>query len=315
MGELRKDYVMDRWVIISSKRQQRPNEFLVRKAEKKVKTVCAFCKGNEHLTPKETYRVEDDGEWIIRCFPNKFPAVSMDKKPKLVKHDSFFLSSFAYGRHEVIVDHPWENKQIEDLGIDHIKKLLETYANRTKEFYKDKNIKYVAVFKNYEKEAGTSIKHSHTQIIGYNHVSRVLLQEVEAVNKYKSCPYCSIMKVESKGPRRVVSNKNVVCFAPYASRYPYELVIFPRRHVINITQLNEDELLDMAVVIKKLLLRLRTINAAYNMYVHNAPIGKNLHFHIKINPRLSIFGGFELSTGTIINTVAPEYAAKFYRGK
>jgi len=49
------------------------------------------------------------------------------------------------------------------------------------------------------------------------------------------------------------------------------------------------------------------------MVFHYAPTKKDLHFHIEIKPRVSSWGGFELGSDIIINTVLPETAAKFYR--
>ena len=71
----------------------------------------------------------------------------------------------------------------------------------------------------------------------------------------------------------------------------------------------------MASVLKKILLKLKKLNASYNFFLHYAPQGNDLHFHIEITPRLGKFGGFEYSTGATINSVMPEEAAKFYRGK
>ncbi len=314
MGELRRDYIRDSWVIISPKRGARPRQFITNSRKKDDKS-CFFCRGNESLTPPETYRVEEKKKWIIRCFPNKFPAVSEEDQPKLKIVNEFIRYQFAYGWHEVMVDSPWHNKQLADLPVEHIRKVLQAYSDRVTELSRNKDIKYVAVFKNSEMEAGTSILHSHSQLIAYNHVSRAVLDEVRAVAKYNKCPYCSIIRMEGKSDRLAFDNKRAIAFAPYASRYPYELAIFPKRHVHDITEMRDDELLGIARTVKQALVRLKKLNAPYNMYLHNAPLGEELHFHMKINPRTSIFGGFELSTGTIINTIAPEDAAKFYRGE
>ncbi len=314
MGELRKDYIRDSWVIISPKRQDRPKQF-VENTRKKEDKKCSFCRGNESLTPPETYRVEEKQKWIIRCFPNKFPAVSEEEAPRLKAIGPFLKYAYAYGWHEVMVDSPWHNKQLSDLPNEHIRKVLQAYSDRVGELSKNKDIKYIAVFKNHESQAGTSIIHSHSQLIAYNHISRAVLEEVRAVASYKKCPYCSIIKMESRSERLAFENNKAVAFAPYASRYPYELAIFPRRHVHNITELRDDELAGIAKLIRNSLSRLKRLRAPYNLYLHNAPLGKELHFHIKINPRLNIFGGFELATGTIINTISPEFAAKFYRGE
>jgi len=102
-------------------------------------------------------------------------------------------------------------------------------------------------------------------------------------------------------------------YAPFAPRFAYEVRISPKRHVNRITELENKELLDLAKAIKYILVRLKKIGASYNMYFRNAPKGKFLHFHVKINPRLFPWGGFEYETGCVINAVSPETAAGFYR--
>ena len=77
--------------------------------------------------------------------------------------------------------------------------------------------------------------------------------------------------------------------------------------------MNDQELYDVASVLKKILVKLKKMNASYNFYLHYAPQGHDLHFHIEVTPRIGKWGGFELSTGAIINSVMPEDAAKFYR--
>src|SRR3989344_122808 len=62
-------------------------------------------------------------------------------------------------------------------------------------------------------------------------------------------------------------------------------------------------------------LKIKRLNASYNYYLHYAPQGFDLHFHIEVSPRFAKWGGFELSTGAIINSVMPEDAARFYRSK
>ena len=79
--------------------------------------------------------------------------------------------------------------------------------------------------------------------------------------------------------------------------------------------MHDNELYDLATVLKKILIKLKKINASYNFFLHYAPAGNDFHFHIEIIPRLAKWAGFEYSTGAIINSVMPEDAAKFYRGK
>ena len=119
--------------------------------------------------------------------------------------------------------------------------------------------------------------------------------------------------MEVRNERLCYKNDSFIAFTPYASKFAYEIAFFPRRHVSSIIELNEKELLDLADLIKRALLKLKKIDAAYNLFMHNFPKSKKYHFHLKITPRINILGGFEFETGTIINTVLPEQASKFYR--
>ncbi|MEA3343687.1 MAG: galactose-1-phosphate uridylyltransferase, partial [archaeon] len=69
--------------------------------------------------------------------------------------------------------------------------------------------------------------------------------------------------------------------------------------------------------LKRILSKLKEIgNTPYNLLFHSTTdYFGNYHFHVEILPRLTTWAGFELETGTIINPVSPEDAAKFYRGE
>lgn len=321
MVELRKDYILDRFVILAAERGKRPHEFKQAKKSKDDKAKkCFFCPGNESMTPAEIYRTEKKGKetekkdkWQIRVFPNKFSAVN-GGDGNIKTHNDFFTFADAVGKHEIVVETPNHKKQLADLGTDEFVELFKVYNNRIKEISKEPSVKYVLVFKNHGEEAGTSLLHSHTQIIGYNIIPVVVNKKEEACSRYPSCPYCRIMEIEKTSFRRVHENDSFVCFTPYASRFPYEIWFFPKRHIISSTEMNDDELKGLAELMQKVLKKLKSINASYNFYFHNGTGNtQKFHFHIELTPRLSKWAGFELGSETIINTVSPEDAAEFYR--
>ena len=311
MLELRKDYILDRWVIAAAVRGKRPKEF---KQEHKVtkSKLCVFCSGNEHLTPPEIGRVEKNGKWILRWFPNKFPFIEQKGNAK-IKTKGFFASAAAYGKHEVIADTNNPNKQLWDMPKTHIKILLDVMSQRITELEKLKNIKYVLAFKNHGEKAGTSIVHSHVQVAAFSQIPSSIKELIAATKKHKNYPYCKIVKIESKSKRKCFENKNFVAFAPYASRFNYEVWVFPKKHVKRLDELKDDEMMDLADIIHKILLKLKKLNFSYNLYFHYSPKKENLHFHIEITPRIANWAGFEFSSGITINSVMPEMAAEYYR--
>lgn len=305
--ELRRDYVLDRWVIISEKRDARPFEFKKEKATKAKN--CAFCPGNENLTPPEIGRIGGN-KWRMRWFENKFAAVLAEGEPKVKTKELFYTKASAYGKHEIIVETP-THRQLAELPVSSIAELLGVYSGRIEELSRIPEVKYVSVFKNSGANAGASLVHSHSQAIAYNWVPTMVHAEIEASKHYEDCPYCSIASTEMKSPRGIFENRYFAVFAPYASRFNYEAWIFPKRHIKSITEMDREMLMQMAEALKKILVKLK--NISYNYFLHYAPNRQDLHFHIEVCPRISVWGGFEYCTNTIINSVPPEEAAKFYR--
>ena len=333
MPELRKDYLLNRYVILATERAKRPSNFVQVHSEGTDKSICPFCPVNQQLLPsviaEQPVKILQDQNvtdlpksalWITRVVPNKYPAVSLDGKPAMRTDNTFFTFASAYGYHEVIIETPDHDKELEDLPIEHIREVLRLYQQRIRAFHDNHSIRYVSVFKNRGLIAGASISHSHTQVIAYNALPTSMEGELEKAYDYHikndECAFCNIIGVEEKSFRHVYSDEHIVAFTPYASRFPFEIWIFTRRHISGMTELSEIELTALAGALKKLLQRLDTLNyPPFNLQVHSAKMDDQFHFHIEIAPRLATWAGFEISTETIINTMTPEDAAAFYRGE
>lgn len=302
-SEIRKDYFLNRYVIVTPARAARPHDV---KEEAVIHTgmACVFCgKGLAKQKIKKEYF--QNKEKII-AIANKYPAVTQDN-PK------------AYGVHEVIIDTPEHSKETGELPAHQIQNLIDVYADRTKEIAKDKKVEYILVFKNSGGKAGASIFHAHSQVFASKIMPPDVIEELNQAHHYHLkngvCPYCKIIKTEEKSSRKIFSDKNIIAIAPYASQFHYEAWLFPRRHLDNITLLTEPEKNSFAQALKLILGKLNTLNLSYNFFLHDAVKDKNQHLYLKIQPRESIFAGLELGSGIVINSISPEVAAKFYRSK
>ena len=309
--ELRKDYLLEHWVILSEGRGSRPRDFGERVVVNE-QAACFFCPGKEGQTPDEIGRFPKSGDWKIRWFPNKFPAVEKDEKSALQQR-GFLASAGAYGHHEIIVETPDHRLQLFDLSEGEVLELLSVYANRLFWLRKDPQVQYVTVFKNHGRNAGTSLLHSHTQVIASHHVPEAVREEAAAAGNAKGCAYCAIVASEMRSERRCFENSSFAAFAPYASRFNYECWIFPKRHVKSLLGLEQHELAELAAILLQVLRKLKALGADYNFFLHEAPPQSELHFHIEVAPRIATWGGFELATGIVINSVHPELAAAWYR--
>ena len=313
--ELRKDYILDRWVIISEKRGARPLQFKEQNTGSNDQSKCFFCPGHEHETPTEISRYPDHGDWEIRAFPNKFPFAAEEGQYDIKTDNDFFTFAQPFGKHEVLVETRHHNKQMWDLEEDELINVLRMYMKRIEDIYTEGKAKYVLIFKNHGKDAGTSIVHSHTQIVSLNKIPSLVEKEVAASKAYNGCPYCRIVEIEKGSYRRCFENESFVAFTPYASRFNYEIWVFPKQHVTSIEEVGFSEILHLAEIMKKVFEKLKQLGCSFNFAIHNSPPNEDLHFHIELMPRIAKWGGFENGSDIIINSVSPETAARFYRGE
>lgn len=305
MTQLRKHYFLDRWTIIAPQRRKRPVEF---KKEKAATKKCAFCAGNESLTPPEIGRT-GGRRWKMRWFPNKFPVVTPEGSAKI--SGGKLAHGDAYGYHEVIVETPSPAKQLWDLPKADVARLLEIYRERINDIGRRKRVKYVLVAKNHGLKAGASFTHSHTQVASFSMVPPAVRQEINRSGS--GCKFCPVIKSEKKSPRKCLENDSVIAFAPYASRFAYELWIAPKRHLRKLSDMSEKELKDFAEILSKALKKVKKLNRDYNYYLHYAPGKSDLHLHLELITRAEYLAGIEFGSEIAINLVPPEEAAEFYR--
>lgn len=308
-SELRKDYIQDKYVIISPRRALRPHgedvNFDLQSDHKPVQSEdCVFCRVGFNKE-KSLLTIGNKKKWRIKVVANKYPAVSVSNKK-------------AYGVQEVVVETPDHSKQLEELPVSQTQELLNVYAARTKALMKNKKLEYILIFKNNGGRAGASLQHSHSQIFATGFIPPHLLDKSQRVQAYKlrtgRCVYCDVIRQEAKGPRKVYEDKYILAFTPYASLYNYEIWIMPKRHLDNITNLNNQEQLSFARILHKTIYKIvHKLNLSYNYYFHQVVHDEDQHLYIKITPRGSAWAGVEIGSGIVVNPVSPEVAAKFYR--
>jgi len=333
-NELRKDYLLDRWVVIATERSRRPTDFAKPQQESPKNATCPLCPGNEHMTPPAVMLyLKSNGEiikdkdadglrhknWLVRAIPNLFPAFAPPKDPvdqeQIMKSESF---GCAVGHHEVLVESPNHDEDPADAELPQLVHLINAYVDRLRELSAKTYVQYVQIFRNHGKEAGASLSHAHSQIIATPFVPRTVSEEMAASKNFWSehgkCVFCDIIEKESKSSRLILENQHFVVFAPYASVHPMEFWILPKKHDMNILNLTQSEREAFVTTLKASLKGLKDLvnDPPYNYGFHlslNRDSSEHYHWHLEVYPQLSIWAGFEKSTGMYINTVTPETAA------
>ena len=308
-NEYRKDYLLDRWVIITANRGKRPKEFVRKEVGKHDEGTCVFCAGNEQLTPPEISRIGDGkGGWLVRCFPNKYNAVDL-KFPK------------AYGTHEVIVETPEHWRRLPELSVEQLEKVLRMYVERTRDLGKVRKIRHVTIFKNEGANAGASIAHTHTQLISMDRLPTAIAEKAEAVRarsgRKGGSVHDRIWKGEKREKERVVyENDHFIAFCPYAPRFAFETWLYAKVPKSRLVDLSEEERSSLAEALRDVLGRMDRLlgQPDYNYYLQSAPSrDRHFRFHVEIAPRLNVWAGFEFGSGIYLNSMPPERAAEALR--
>jgi UDPglucose--hexose-1-phosphate uridylyltransferase len=321
MSEFRKDPLHNKWVLVVSERSKRPHAFSYEEAlkEKGDEKNCPFCEGNESLTPPEVDSFRHKGKpdepgWSIRVFPNKYPALDREIKRNLAA-DKISDIAEGYGFHEVIAETPSHTKDIYSMNRDEIILILKMYRKRYKILKGKKNIKSVFIFKNHGRAAGASLSHSHSQILALPIIPPFIEEEIKVIKETKSCIYCGLIEEALDDNRVLLENSAFIVLAPYASEYPYQLLVLSRNHQALFEEIEDAQIILLADVIKEVFRRYKNLlgNIPFN-YFFNTPSIKKGHWNIQIMPKLIIPAGFEKGTGISINPIPPETAVSKLKG-
>jgi len=83
------------------------------------------------------------------------------------------------------------------------------------------------------------------------------MKYIDFLKSIKSCPFCDFEKI------KIIENENAFLTCPAAPYHPDHLLVVPKRHVVHILDLNDNETKDIDMLIKqglKILTKLGYIN-------------------------------------------------------
>lgn len=233
---------------------------------------CPFCPGAESETPPEIAR--DGDPWRVRVFPNKFPATA---------------------QHEVIVETPDHHATFDQLATEHAARAVGMMFERYRAMRGAAT--YVCLFKNHGRAAGASIPHVHSQMVGTPFIPPRITREGEAFAH--RCRLCAMETHPLIG-----ETEHYRWIAPLGATMAYQQWIVPKSHG------NEmDEPGALAVILQDAARAMLTVADAFNWAFVNFPHQERGHWYVELFPRLAVVAGFELGSGTFINTIDPADAA------
>lgn len=328
-AQLRKDPVVNRWVVIDPNREEREAVFRAEEGLPPQRGICPFCPGNEEQTPKEIFALGEPGRrpnqagWWVRVIPDKAPILKIeeeiDRRP-----EGMFDFMTAVGAHEIVVETPQHAVEWPQLDDAHLEGILRTYRARSLDLRNDRRFRQVMVVKNHGRSV-SRYEHPHSHVIAFPIVPKGIDEEVQGCldffRRKERCIYCDILREERQMQRRVIfASKDFCAIAPFASRFPFETWIIPTRHTCDFWEIRSDEVRDLARVLKATLGGMLAVlpRVSCSLILHTSPLNdfrrEEYHWHLELIPKLLKAAGFEWGTGFFVNPIPPEEAAASLRG-
>jgi UDPglucose--hexose-1-phosphate uridylyltransferase len=292
MPELRFNPLRQEWVAYNTERNDRtflPTSF------------CPLCPSG---ADGDSEIPLDDFEVVV--FENRFPAMASGC--------------------EVVVYTADHHQTLAQLAVERVRLLVDVWSDRYESLGSRPEFEYVFIFENKGEEIGVTLHHAHGQIYALPFIPPVAALELEASRQHLEtsgrCLHCDQVARELAGERVIFERQSMVAFVPHAARWPYEVHVYPRRHVASVAELNGRERDDLAAALVEVASaydRHFGFSTPYVMAMHQAPTDgrpwPEAHLHVEFYPphrrsdRLKHLAGVELGAGTFVNDTRPEETA------
>jgi UDPglucose--hexose-1-phosphate uridylyltransferase len=302
---------------------------------------CPFCEGKESMTTSEVFAIRSAGSapngpgWEVRSIVSKMPILSNTANGHDSRAAGIYDTRDGVGQHEIIVETPKHQHDLDEFSLKEIEGVLKAYAARIAQLSNDSRFEYALLFKNHGLVSGAAtdvIRHSRSQLLAMPIIPKRTKEELALTKSYyerrERCVVCDILKQESsEGTRVVVENASFFAYCPFASRSPFEMWVLPKKHSADFASTEGAAFADLAWVLKQCLVKLNRLldDPPHNLILHTAPfrhkkksvywktIEDDYHWYWQIMPRLTLSAGFEWGTGIHINPTPPEEAAALLR--
>jgi len=270
-------------------------------------------------------------DYDVVVFENRFPSLAGDA-----------------GRCEVVCFTSDHDASFADLTAEQAALVLDAWTDRTAELAQLPSVEQVFCFENRGREIGVTLGHPHGQIYGYPFPTprtRLMLRSLaEHRERTGRNLFDDVVADErSDGSRIVLDGEHWTAFVPYAAHWPYEVHLYPKRRVPDLTELDDAARTEFPQMYLELLKRFDRIfdgrgggkegegepPTPYIAAWHQAPFGKSgevsradreefaLHLELftirRTSGKLKFLAGSESGMNVFINDVPPEAAAERLR--
>jgi UDPglucose--hexose-1-phosphate uridylyltransferase len=281
--------LLDEWVLVSPHRTLRPWQGQQEKPADEQKPHfdpgCYLCPGNTRANGETNPSYES-----TFVFVNDFSALIPDA-PTGLDGAGLLQARGVQGECRVICFSPRHDLSIAQMSLPEILPVIDTWADQLEEL--GRKYRWVQVFENRGAAMGASNPHPHGQVWASDFLPTLPAREDQNQKEHflsTGIPLLlDALEQETRaGDRIVCQNEHWVALVPFWAVWPFEYLVLPRRHVLRLPDLTNQERASLAALLKEALGRydgLFETSFPYSMGWHGAPTdGSNfahwqLHAH------------------------------------
>ena len=284
------------WILVSPHRTKRPWQGKTEKTNTSKSPTydpaCYLCPGNKRSSGETNPEYKEPFSFI-----NDFSALLPDS-PKIDQEEGLLRAETERGVCKVVCFSPDHSLTLPLMEVEDITKVVKMWKKEYRELGEKKDINYVQIFENKGDIMGCSNPHPHGQIWSQLSIPTEIQKKTKHFKEYWNKKQKSLLtdylaqELEQK-ERILHQNEHFVALVPYWAVWPYETMIIPRSHYQHIGQLNHEEEIAFAHMIRKVTVKYDNLfgtSFPYSSGIHQIPTnGKEYpewHFHMSFYPPL-----------------------------
>lgn len=333
MAEIRHDPLEDRWVLLAPERSRRPLPGKIVRAPAKAGTPCPFCPGEEaSVEPALLEWPDAPADWQLRVCPNRYPLLSAGVV-SVRRGEGVYDVQSGVGAHEIVIESREHSVEFPDLPLPHATAILRAYRTRVADLYRDVRLRQVIFFKNRGWLSGATLEHGHSQLVATPFLPPASAARLRTSRDHfarkERCLLQDLVDQEVAAGRRMVREADgVATLVPFAAATPFEMLVVSLRPTPPFGELDDAGCAALASALQDAQRRLRAVldDPDFNLVLYCEPNFPHLpagtwdatprhafRWHVRLAPRQVPWAGFEWSSGTLVNTVNPDEAARLLR--
>lgn len=277
------------YILISPHRTKRPwqgkQETSLQTSLLEYDSTCYLCPGNTRANGDQNPQYQD-----TFVFTNDFAALLPDTPANNDGENTpLFHAESVRGTCRVICFSPRHDLTLPEMTTDAIRRVVNLWADQTAEL--GQIYQWVQVFENKGAIMGNSNPHPHGQIWAGNWIPDEARKEDSYQHQYMRENNSILLIDYAKEERHiqsriVVENEHWIVVVPYWAFWPFETLLIPRRHVLHLPDLTQQERTALASILKRLLTKYDNLfetSFPYSMGWHGAPFGKRNADHWQLH--------------------------------